>query len=112
MPCTFLPMREARREGNEVQELDESRQVTIPSLKTMGIQGICEKSRIARGTFTSYRYAVSQLDMPTSQLHAAVYKGELNPWVKSYVCLVLEFALPPFSPPLPSVVEVLRQNRH
>ena len=35
-----------------------------------------------------------------------LYRGEQNPWVKGSVCFVLAFALPPFSPPLPSVVEV------
>ena len=40
------------------------------------------------------------------------HRGELNPWVKCSVCFVLEFALPPFSPPLPSVAEVSKQNRH
>ena len=38
-----------------------------------------------------------------------MYRDEQNTWVKGSVCLVLEFALPPFSPPLPSVVEVSRQ---
>ena len=42
----------------------------------------------------------------------ALYRGEQNPWVKGSACIVLEFALPPFSPPLPSVVEVSKQNRH
>ena len=41
-----------------------------------------------------------------------LYRGEHNPWVKGLVCLGLEFALPPFSPSLPSVVEVSKQNRH
>ena len=40
------------------------------------------------------------------------YRGEENRWVKGFVCLILEFALPPFSLPLPSVVEVSLQNRH
>ena len=41
-----------------------------------------------------------------------VYRDEQNPWVKGSVCLFIEFALPPFSPPLPSVVEISKQNRH
>ena len=41
-----------------------------------------------------------------------LYRDELNPWVKGTVFLVLEFALSPFSPRLPSVVEVSKQNTH
>ena len=36
-------------------------------------------------------------------------QGRENPWIKGSVCLVLEFALPPFSP-IPSVVEVSKQT--
>ena len=41
-----------------------------------------------------------------------LYRGLHVNDVKGYVCFVLEFAHPPFSPPLPSVVEVSKQNRH
>ena len=50
------------------------------------------------------------LNLP-AQLSIYMYRVELL-WVKGSVCLVLEFALPPFSPPLPSVVEVTKQNTH
>ena len=40
------------------------------------------------------------------------YRDEQNPWIKGSACFVLEIALPPFSPPLPSVVEVSKQNTH
>ena len=43
---------------------------------------------------------------------ADVYRAEINPWVKGSVCLFLEFARPPFSPPLPSVEQVSKQNRY
>ena len=33
------------------------------------------------------------------------YKAEINSDVKGFVCFVLELALPPFSPALPSVVQ-------
>ena len=55
------------------------------------------------------------LSIPEIESHITIlysYGGEQNPWVKGSVCSVLKFALPPFSPPLPSVVEVLKQNRH
>ena len=32
--------------------------------------------------------------------------------VKGSVCFVLKLALPPFSPPLPSGVQISKQNRH
>ena len=32
--------------------------------------------------------------------------------VKGSVCFGFKFVLPPFSPPLPSVVEISKQNRH
>ena len=41
-----------------------------------------------------------------------MYRGEHIPWVKGSVCYALEFPLPPFSPPLPSVEEVSKQNMH
>ena len=40
----------------------------------------------------------------------AKYRGEQNPWVKGSVCLFIEFELPPFSPPLPSVVQFSKCN--
>ena len=42
-----------------------------------------------------------------SEQKSYLYRGEHNPWVKGSVCLVLEFAPPPFSPPLPCVVEAV-----
>ena len=33
-------------------------------------------------------------------------------WVKGSLCFVLKFALPPFSPPRPYVVQLSKQNRH
>ena len=32
--------------------------------------------------------------------------------MKGSVCFVLKFALPPFSPPLPSGVQIAKQNKH
>ena len=42
----------------------------------------------------------------------SMYRGLGIYDVKGSVCFVLKFALPPFSPPLPSVVEISKQNRH
>ena len=39
-----------------------------------------------------------------------IYSGGVNPWVKDSVCFVLKFALPPYSPPLPSGVQISTQN--
>ena len=41
-----------------------------------------------------------------------VYRGEINSDVKGSVCFVLEFALPPFSLPLPSVVQYSKQHMY
>ena len=41
-----------------------------------------------------------------------VCMGRVISWVKGSVCFVLKFAPPPFSTPLPSVVENSKQNRH
>ena len=38
--------------------------------------------------------------------------GEINSDVKGSVCLLLEFALPPFSPSLPSVVQFSKHSTH
>ena len=40
------------------------------------------------------------------------YRSEIISWVKGSVCLVLKFALPPFYPPLPSGVQISKQNTH
>ena len=39
-------------------------------------------------------------------------RGDMNSDVKHSVCFVLKFALPPFSPPLPSGVQISKQNTH
>ena len=41
-----------------------------------------------------------------------MYTGEVISDVKGSVCFVLKFALPPFSPPPPYVVQLSGQNRH
>ena len=38
------------------------------------------------------------------------YRPESISWVKGLVCFVLKFALPHFSPPLPSGVQISKQN--
>ena len=43
---------------------------------------------------------------------AAEYRGRGISWVKGSECLALKFALPPFSTPLPSGVQILKQNMH
>ena len=42
----------------------------------------------------------------------ALYRAQGISWVKGSVCLVLKFALPPFPPPLPSRVQIAKQNTH
>ena len=42
----------------------------------------------------------------------ANYRGEVISWVKGSACFVLKFALPPFSPALPSGVQISKQNTH
>ena len=37
--------------------------------------------------------------------HLVDYRAQVISWVKGSVCFVLKFALPPFSPPLPSGVQ-------
>ena len=56
--------------------------------------------------FTSWAFgARTRIRVRPLKWHTAhSYSGEQNPWVKGSVWFVLEFALPPFSPPLPSVV--------
>ena len=44
--------------------------------------------------------------------YQGIYRGDINSDFKGSVCLVLEFALPPSSPPLPSVVELSKPNMH
>ena len=39
-----------------------------------------------------------------------MYRAEGISWVKGSVSFVLKFALPPFSPPLPSGVQIRKQN--
>ena len=39
-----------------------------------------------------------------------IYRAGAISWVKGFVSFVLKFALPPFSPPLPSVVQFSKQN--
>ena len=39
------------------------------------------------------------------------YRGDINYDVKGSVCFALQFAPPPFSPPLPYVVQIPKQNR-
>ena len=41
-----------------------------------------------------------------------IYRGRGISWVKGSVRFILKFALPPFSPLLPSVVQVSKQKRH
>ena len=41
-----------------------------------------------------------------------MHRAQGNLWVKGSVCFVLIFALPHFSPPLPSGVQISKQNRH
>ena len=45
-------------------------------------------------------------------METLLYRGPGKDGVKGSVCIVLKIALPPFSPPLPSVVQFLRQNRY
>ena len=40
------------------------------------------------------------------------YKGGVISWVKGSCCLVLKFSFPPFSPRLPFVVQISKQNTH
>ena len=40
------------------------------------------------------------------------YRAEGISWVKGSVCFVLKFALPPFSFPLPTGVQISKQNKH
>ena len=40
------------------------------------------------------------------------YRAEGISWVKGSVCFVLKFALPPFSPPPLSGVQISKQNMH
>ena len=42
----------------------------------------------------------------------STYRGGVNTWVKCSVCFILKFALPPFSPPLPSGMQISKQNMH
>ena len=44
--------------------------------------------------------------------HVTVYWGLVIYDVKGFVCFILKFALPPLSPPFPSVVQFLKQSRH
>ena len=46
------------------------------------------------------------------QQSSSSYTGIHFYGMKGYVCLVLKFALPPFSHPLPSGVQISKQNRH
>ena len=39
-------------------------------------------------------------------------RGQSISWVKGSVCFVLKFAFPPFSPTLPSGVQISKQNMH
>ena len=48
----------------------------------------------------------------SSHFVAEFYMGPVNRDVKVSVLYFWKFALPPFSPPLPSVVDVSKQNRH
>ena len=45
-----------------------------------------------------------------AKLQIAKYRSEVKPLVKGSVCFILKFALPAFSPPIPSEVEVSKQN--
>ena len=44
--------------------------------------------------------------------HQILYTGAGYSGMKGSVCFVLKFALPPFSSPLPSGVQISKQNRH
>ena len=46
------------------------------------------------------------------QLFTLYYRGGVICWVRGSVRLISKFALPPFSPPLPSGVQISKQNMH
>ena len=48
----------------------------------------------------------------SAYLYFLKIQGSSISWLKGSVCFVLKFALPPFSPPLSSVMQFFKQNMH
>ena len=99
---------EARVADLEVRLARAEAAAAMPRRAKVGLIGVLEGSWVLGGCLKGLIDVLARLLVVLVRDVSGLfqYRGELNPWVKGSACLVLEFALPPFSPPPPSVVEV------
>ena len=66
------------------------------------------------GLVLPYSPYIKYIDLSVSRRpsNRSMYRGGIISDVKGSGWFILKFALPPFSPPFPSVVELSKQNTH
>ena len=78
-----------------------------PIYRALGSKGSADSARLLISTSSKF----AEASLYPNELVDSLGGGPHNYDVKGSLCLVLNFALPLFSLPLPSVVQFLEQNR-